>query len=152
MADRWDIAVYNQEDRLTLAVEVKNKLNTSAAWAAQLRRNILAHGTFPNAPYFLLAFPDRFYLWADTSRQPVMREPDYTIDARPLLRSYFQQMGVTPEEVSSQSLEFIVSSWLGKIVHAEPGDQAPDEVPQWLLESGLHQALAQGSFSHEVVA
>ncbi|MEQ9481150.1 hypothetical protein [Coleofasciculus sp. F4-SAH-05] len=36
---------------------------TSPDWAAQFRRNILAHGTFYKAPYFLMVFLDRFYLW-----------------------------------------------------------------------------------------
>jgi hypothetical protein len=53
----WDLAIYNRDGQLALVAEVKSKLNASAEWAAQFRRNILAHGTFPKAPYFLMAFP-----------------------------------------------------------------------------------------------
>ena len=152
MLDRWDIAVYNRDDQLALVVEVKNRLNTSPEWAARLRRNILAHGTFPKAPYFLLAFPDRFYLWTDTDGQFEVTDPNYTIDARPLLQPYFQQMGVTAAEVSSQSLEFIVSSWLGNIVHSGDLNNHAEPLPNWLAESGLQQAVAHGSLNYEVVA
>lgn len=52
----WDLAVENRNGQLTLVVEVKCKTHTSPQWAAQLRRNIFAHGTFPKAPYFLYEF------------------------------------------------------------------------------------------------
>ena len=65
MFPRADLALYNRDGQLIAVVEVKNKLGTSAIWAAQLRRNILAHGGFQNAPYFLLMTPDRIYLWKD---------------------------------------------------------------------------------------
>jgi hypothetical protein len=58
----WDLSVDNRDGQLALVVEVKRKTNASPEWAAKLRRNILAHGTFPKAPYFLMVFPDKFYL------------------------------------------------------------------------------------------
>src|SRR6516164_7075471 len=67
MSTRWDLTAYNRDSQLVLVVEVKSKLDATPKWAAQLRRNILAHGTFPNAPYFLMVFPDRFYLWKRSS-------------------------------------------------------------------------------------
>ncbi len=60
---RWDLSVGNRDGQLVLVVEVKSKTDASPEWAARLRHNILAHGTFPEAPYFLIVFPDRFYLW-----------------------------------------------------------------------------------------
>ncbi len=62
MSTRWDLAVYDSQHQLVLVVEVKSIAGASPEWAARLRRNILAHGTFPNAPFFLVALPDRFYL------------------------------------------------------------------------------------------
>ncbi len=57
MSAGWDLTTYDRDNKLALVVEVKSKLDATVSWAAQLRRNILAHGTFPNAPYFLMAFP-----------------------------------------------------------------------------------------------
>lgn len=107
---RWDLAVYNSNNQLVLVAEIKSKLNASPEWAARLLRNILAHGTFPKAPYFLVAFPDWFYLWTDADTRLDQNEPTYTIDARPILQPYFEQAGVSAEQISSQSLELIVAS------------------------------------------
>jgi hypothetical protein len=151
MSTRWDLAVFNRDDQLVLVVEVKNKLNTSPEWAARLRRNILAHGIFPNAPYFLMVFPDRFYLWtnADTKYEDV--EPTYTINARPILQPYFEQSGVTADQISGQSLELIVASWLGELIHSDKTPEELSESQQWLIDSGLYAAVAGGRLGHEVV-
>jgi hypothetical protein len=149
MSTNWDLATYDRDNRLVLVVEVKSKLDAPPAWAARLRRNILAHGIFPNAPYFLIVFPDRFYLWknTDVNQEPI--EPTYVIDARPVLQPYFDQAGITADQVSGQSLELIIASWLNEIMHA-----APDEIDasqQWLIDSGLYTAVFGGSLDQEVL-
>lgn len=55
-------ATYDRDNQLVLLVEVKSKLGAPPEWAARLRRHLLAHGTCPNAQYFPMVFPDRFYL------------------------------------------------------------------------------------------
>jgi hypothetical protein len=151
-AARWDIAIYNRDNQLVVVVEVKTKLNASPEWASQLRRNIFAHGIFAKAPYFLMVFPDRFYLWTDTAEQLDTSEPTYTIDARPILESYFEQAGVSANEITGQSLELIVASWLGKVIHSEKLPEEFEESHRWLIESGLYTAIAGGHFDHEAVA
>jgi hypothetical protein len=149
MSDRWDLAAYDQNNQLILAVEVKSKLNVPPEWAARLRRNILAHGTFPNAPYFLMAFPDRFYLWRNTVSNQEAIEPTYVVDARPILQPYFEQAGIRADLISGQSLELIIASWLNELIH-----KASDELDasqQWLVESGLHGAVFGGSLNPEVL-
>jgi hypothetical protein len=42
-----DLALYDRDGQLTAVAEVKNKVGTSREWAARLRRNILAHWTYP---------------------------------------------------------------------------------------------------------
>lgn len=133
-------------------VEVKRKTNVSPEWAAKLRRNILAHGTFPKAPYFLIVFPDKFYLWTDAEAHLDQSEPTYTIDARPILESYFKRAGVTPDQISGQSLELIISSWLGEIIHSEKLPENVASSQRWLIESGLYAALAGGNFEREAAA
>jgi hypothetical protein len=149
MSTRWDLTAYNRDNQLVLVVEVKSKLGATPQWAAQLRRNILAHGTFPNAPYFLMVFPDRFYLWKNTKSNHELIEPTYVIDARPILQPYFEQAGIIADQVSGQSLELIVASWLGEVMHKTSDELAASQ--QWLIDSGLYGAIVGGSLDHEVV-
>ncbi|HEY9749654.1 MAG TPA: hypothetical protein V6C63_13300 [Allocoleopsis sp.] len=146
----WDLSVTDRNGQLALVVEAKRKINASPEWAARLRRNILAHGTFPKAPYFLMVFPDRFYLWTNVEAHLEQSEPTYTIDARPILQPYFEQAGVTAEQISGQSLELIVASWLGEIMHSE--QPLENQAQRWLVDSGLYAALADGRFEREMAA
>lgn len=145
----WDFSVDNRNGQLALVVEVKSKINASPEWAARLRRNILAHGTFPKAPYFLIVFPDKFYLWTDAGVHLDQSEPTYTIDARSILQPYFEQAGVTADQISGQSFELIVASWLEEIIYSEKSPEDVDESQRWLVDSGLYAALAGGKFEHE---
>jgi hypothetical protein len=149
---RWDLSVDNRNGQLTLVVEVKRKTNVSPEWAAKLRRNILAHGTFPKAPYFLMVFPDKFYLWSNAEAYQEQSEPTYTIDASPILQPYFERAGVAPDQISGVSLELIVTSWLGEIIHANQLPENIDASQQWLIESGLYAALVGGKLEHEAAA
>ena len=148
----WDLAVDNRNGQLALVVEIKCKTNVSPEWAAKLRRNILAHGTFPKAPYFLMVFPDKFYLWSDVGAFQEQSEPSYMIDASPILQPYFERAGVMADQISKQSLELIVASWLGEIIHSEKPPEALDDSRRWLIDSGLYAALVGGKFQHEAAA
>ncbi|PSB18730.1 hypothetical protein C7B65_14520 [Phormidesmis priestleyi ULC007] len=146
----WDLSVHSRNGQLVLVVEVKSKLNTSPEWAARLRRNILAHGTFPKAPYFLMTFPDRFYLWTDAHLQLDQVPPTYTIDASPILQPYFEQVGITPEQISGQSFELIISSWLREIIYGEKPTETIEQSQGWLIDSGLYDALTGGKVNGAV--
>ncbi|MEB3355954.1 MAG: hypothetical protein VKK04_04455 [Synechococcales bacterium] len=148
----WDLSVNNRSGQLTLAVEVKRKTDVTPEWAARLRRNILAHGTLPKAPYFLMVFPDKLYLWAGADAAQDQSQPTYTIDASPILQPYFERAGVAPDQISGESFELIVESWLSEIVHANQRPEGIGDTQQWLLESGLYAALAGGEVEHEAAA
>jgi hypothetical protein len=98
-----------------------------------------------------MVFPDRFYLWTDADAQSEQSEPTYTIDARPILQSYFEGAGVTAEQISDQSLELIIESWLWQIIHSEKSPEDIDESQQWLVNSGLYNAVVGGKFKYEAV-
>jgi hypothetical protein len=146
------LSVDNRNGQLALVVEVKRKTNVSPEWAAKLRRNILAHGIFPKAPYFLMVFPDKFYLWSNAEAYQDQSEPTYTIDASPILQPYFERAGVTADQISGASLELVVTSWIGEIIHSNQLPENIDASQQWLIESGLYAALAGGKFEHEAAA
>lgn len=149
---RWDLSVDNCNGQLTLVVEVKSKTNVSPEWAAKLRRNILAHGTFPKAPYFLMVFPDKFYLWSNAEAYQDQSEPTYTIDVSSILQPYFERAGVSADQISGASLELIIASWLGEIIHSNQLPENVDASQQWLIESGLYAALVGGKLEHEAAA
>jgi hypothetical protein len=149
---RWDLSIDNQKGQRALVVEVKRKTNVSSAWATNLRRNILAHGTFPMAPFFLMVFPDRFYLWANADSALDDSGPSYTIDATAILKPYFERAGVTAGNITDKSLELIVASWLGEIMYADRQPEILNSAQPWLIESGLYAALAGGRFEHEAAA
>lgn len=150
MSPRLDLAAYNRDDQLTLVVEVKKKQHASLDWVAQLHRNLLAHGTLPNSPFFLLALPDRFYLWKNNGKHYEVDKPNYAIDAEPVLRPYLERTGITVEQISSQSLELILTSWLNELVHKKLEELESSE--RWLVDSGLYDALVGGRLAYEIMA
>lgn len=150
MSTNLDLVGYDSDNQLALVVEVKKKQNASLDWATQLRRNILAHGTLPNTPFFLLALPDRFFLWKNGDKNHETSDPAYTIDAKPVLMPYLERAGVKAEQISHQSLEIIIAAWLSELAQKEPNQLDASE--RWLVESGLYAALVGGRLEHEVVA
>lgn len=109
-----------------LIAEAKNKRGTSTAWATQVHRNIRSHSTFW-APFFLLATPDRFYLWneAPSPESP----PSAAIDPSQLLQPYIQATGLPDTELGASGFELIVTTWLRELA-LQRGDST--EIPPQL--------------------
>jgi hypothetical protein len=146
---RADIAVYDPSGQLRLIAEVKRKPGASAGWAAQMRRNIVAHGLLPKTDYFLLALPDHFYLWRGEASSVGIRPPDYTIDPGPLLEPYLEKVGLPAESLGERSLVLVVAAWLGECLGTQKPENLPAESRQWLVESGLFEALRGGHLEIE---
>ena len=127
MARRTDIAVYSPDGTLRLAVEVKARPEASKAWAASTLRNLVVHGALPEVPYFMLALPDRFYLWKDPHFAPFGDqdfisdgiEPDYEIDTAHVLSHYLESVRTPLHEISEQGLELLAASWLSELMNTE---------------------------------
>ncbi len=140
-----DIAVYSPDHRLQLIVEVKGKTDATPQWAAQIRRNLLAHSTIPLTPFFLLAARDHFYLWRDGTAVLEAKLPDYVVDAHPIVAPYINNTPLKLERIGDSSLQLIMTSWLSLLVTSKlsPEDVEPDE--KWLFDSGLYDAIKEGS-------
>lgn len=152
MTNRWDIVIYDRNNQPALAVETKTRLGVSPAWARQFRANLAEDHNFPVARYFILAFPDKFYLWDDSDVATVVdRTPDYEIDARPLLRSYFEGAEIDPAKIHHSTFVLIFSSWLSAFVHSYTEDEIAD-MPAWMIDSQLYESIANGHFRQEVIA
>ena len=63
MAVRPDIVVRDPSGRAVLGVEVKARRGVDSGWAAQLRRNLLAHSPGVAAKYFMIVTSTDAYLW-----------------------------------------------------------------------------------------
>ncbi|MCP4106959.1 MAG: hypothetical protein GY749_15715 [Desulfobacteraceae bacterium] len=139
-----DIAVYNAVGQLALLTEVRNKLMTSSEWAAKLRRNILEHGSFPETPFFLLALPDRFYLWKNAGIVPEIVNPNYEIDPSPFLNPYYERSGLSLSDLSGQNFMIIISFWLNEIIISDIRPITFPSNQKWLTESGFLKAVTDG--------
>jgi len=146
---RIDLAIYDRSRQLVLTTEIKTMTGVSTEWASQLRRNILAHGGYPLAQYFLLATPDRFFLWVGENNTLKSTTPDFAEDAAEILRPYFIEFSTSPAEVSGFIFEQIVLRWLKSIMYPNFENS---EVPDWIAESGLSEAILEGDFSLEQAA
>jgi hypothetical protein len=145
-----DIAVYSPDDRLLLVVEVKNRQEASAAWAAKLRRNLLIHHALPAAQYFLLALPDRLYLWKNAST-PSEAPPDFVASTGDVLREYLGGWVDRPERIAEESLQIALTSWLQDIAGSARNPSEESEADRMLIESGLYEPIRNGAVATELV-
>ena len=132
-----------------LAVETKKKFNPSRDWAIQLRYNLLSRGVYPSTHFLLITLPEIFYLWAIP--EPFAREqgPSFIIDARPILKPYFDKVQVTPTALSGSSFELIIGLWLNDLLDSDLAVDKIDKQLTWLIQSGLYQAIHGGHVEHE---
>ena len=144
MIQRPDIAVYSPDNRLQLVVEVKSKLGATAAWAANMRRNLFAHSVVPYSPYFLLALPDYFYLWKNPISAIDIKPPDYEANSKRILEPYLHNSSHHLDTMSEYSFELIINSWLNKLVNANLTRETAGPHEAWLFDSGLYDAINHG--------
>lgn len=154
-----DIAVYAQDNTLKLVVEAKNRPGAPSSWAARMLRNLLVHGMIANAPYYLLALPDVFYLWKTPNLSALNSrghdgdevKPDFEIEAAEALAPYLERVPFSPDNVSEHGLELLISSWLTDLIDdlgLSTGATSPDL--GWLFDSGLYEAIRGGRVATEV--
>jgi hypothetical protein len=149
----FDFVLHSRDQRLTTLVEVKSKPNTSASWAAQLRRNRLAHGqSSPRGDFLLLVTPDRLYLWKEADADSARLMPSFEADARPLFAPYFQRAGVSASVASPHAFELVVAAWLGDLVRGADSPEKLSAEQPWLIESGLLDAVTGGQIEYATAA
>jgi hypothetical protein len=136
-----DLVAYDQLGQPILLAEVKSTHGTSNEWAARFRRNLLARGTLPPAPFFLIATPDHMYFWRQQDPTSKEEPPQFTMDATHELKPYFDRFKQTPEKTGGQALELILFSWLRDLARSGQSRAKEDPSLRWLSESGLLDAL-----------
>ncbi len=146
-----DIVVYDRNGQIVLIIEIKKKLGASSEWATKWRRNILSHGSLPDAKFFMTVLPDRFYLWKDAGNLPELVEPTFEIDAKPILKPYFDESGTFPEKITPQGFELIIAAWLNSLLRFNTLLNQKSDTPKWMIQSGLSEAVNGGYLDYEVI-
>lgn len=149
MSQIADFIAYSPDGQIALIAEAKGRMNRSRSWATQLRRNMLAYGGVPNSRFFLLALPDRLFLWKDAGNAPDLVEPTYEVDAIPFFQPYYAAAKVSPDQLTAQSFELIVTFWLNELVHSGASANMAEPQRRFLTESGLLDAIKGGSLAVE---
>lgn len=140
---RFDFAMYDPSEKLVAVFEAKAKAGTTPKWAAEYRRNLLAHYGPVSAEYFGLITPESLYLWRGHQSGEEVVEPDVVID----LRGQFAGiLGGTVSTLSPPAFELLVSSWLNRITEAENGED------DTLTAVGLRDAVRGGHITAQAAA
>jgi hypothetical protein len=148
MNPTWDLMAYDKNGQLVLSVDIRKSPTASPEWAAELRKNILAHGIYPVTPYFLVALPDKFFLWKNGDAADPASKPTYVIDAVPIVESYLKGSNYTANDIDRSTFELILAAWLDGLVYHDRSREDIKAEARWLLESGLYDALDGGSFAY----
>jgi hypothetical protein len=140
----YDVAAYGRDGNLAVVGETKVRLSTNTQWAASLRSNIVEDDSALRARFFLLALPDRLYLWPGDA--PADALPT-VVDAGEVFGPYFKMLGVEPSQIQPAAFENIVSWWLSDLTRTDPA-----KVSRELRNSGFVDAIAGGRISRELAA
>lgn len=149
MSVQPDVKVFDTSGNFVLAVEIKNKRGTNVEWASKMRRNLMVHGLVGAPQYFLLALPDRFYLWRDNDYRD-LEPPEYEIDPLPLFKPYVGSTDEYLQNLSGEGFELLVVAWLSELL--QTSELPENEKTSWLIESGLFEAIQRGHMVSEVMA
>jgi hypothetical protein len=143
-----DLAVLDSFQRLILTVETKKKFGVSEKWAAETRRNLVAHGFYPLATYFLLVTPEKFFLWSQDSNTLNETLPDFVADANETLKPYLKELGFNIKQIDSRTFEDVVAHWLKyDVIYSTDKKQ----LPEWLVKAGLAEKIVNGTLLLEPV-
>jgi hypothetical protein len=144
-----DVVAYDRSGTIRLLVEVKRKIGATPDWAAQMRRNLLAHAAVPAAEYFLLVTSEHIFLWANRAGSLEPTAPDYSCATEAALKPYIGDLGLGLGGLTDASLELAVGNWLTEITRGFDPAAYPDDVQRLLRDSHLGNALVGGRVRYE---
>jgi hypothetical protein len=148
-----NILVYDTRRNLTLTVVTKNVPGKSSEWAALMRHNFYTdeNAPLPNAPFFLLALADHFYLWKNVENRGEVK-PTYNMNPLFAIEPYFDKTHHSLADLNRESFELVVGFWLSSITLAYEKNDICTAEPrwrsepnhEWLFGSGLFDAIKRG--------
>lgn len=140
-----DFVGYDSRGEVVLLAEAKARRGTSISWAAELRKNILSHGTLPESQFFLIVTPDRIYVWKGRAQGENERWPDAVLNAEEILAPYLHRIGRSAGELGGEAFEYVVLYWLAELSISRP-DVVADER---LRDSGFLDAMKNVRIEHQ---
>lgn len=148
MAQIADIAVFNTKRKLILLAEVKTKIDSSKEWAIELHKTLRMYEKIQEIDYFLLALPDRIYVWDEGMSESDDSPPTYEFDGQTILQPYFDKVGVSAETIKKPTFELIVGEWLqglssGRNGNAELLQQSAPQLLDELRNSQIEYEAAE---------
>lgn len=142
-----DILVRDAAGEIVLAVEVKARRGVDEGWAAQLRRNLHAHGVAPRARFFMIVTADKTYLWRDREDPLIGSDlPDAVAATSELIGG--ELIGRGP--LDGRALELLTSSWLTALTAVDDPVQLRETSRPFLVDTGLFDALRDAAVAFEV--
>lgn len=148
---RHDIVAEGPAGDVRLIVETKAKQGTNEDWATAFHFT-LATAWNEKAPlYFLLALPDKFYLWDPETSHLAVR-PKYVADSAAVLGPYLESIGSRKARVSSMAFELAVQAWMQDLIQRLARNEKPAESETWVEQSGLGDVLRGAHLVYESAA
>jgi hypothetical protein len=101
---------------------------------------MLSHGLLPSSKYFLIATPERLYLWRQEQPNGAEAPPEVTADAEQIFQPYFERLEQQPSKIGPEAFEYLVLAWLTDIARSGDGGTSDrnlmrdDSSSQWLTE------------------
>lgn len=144
-----DIAVFSKDRRPILVVEVKD----STAYivpqaAADLRRNLLAHGLLADVPFFMLATAVQVFLWPkDVAPDD---RPQFSAATKSVLDAYGSKRPMPEKSRRGGALEIVTFSWLSDLASEVRAPSADSDADRMILESGLYDQIKGGAADFDV--
>ncbi len=140
-----DLAVFSANGQLQLVAEVKNRVDATPDWAARMRLNLVEYSDMPEAPFFLLALPDHFYLWHDVMPRNTLAYPQYDLNPAPMLAPYLGDTSRSAATMSESGLLLAVSAWLSDLVVSSLDRREVGPDLMWLFDSMLYDTIKGGT-------
>lgn len=140
---RPDLALYSPEGTLQMVGEVKRSRDNSATAAASIRRNLLAHGAVPNAPFFLVFLSERLFLWKNLEEK-VDSPPNLSATIVDVLQDYLGERASDPHNLGGESLEIALTAWFRDLATATRTPKQGSEADKVIVDSGLYSLLRRG--------
>jgi hypothetical protein len=119
---RYDFAVYDDHGRLSAVLEAKRRFGTSSSSARAWHSTLIENMDQPADATVVLITPEHIYGWRPGAGAAA--EPDWTLDAAPLLAPYFARLKIPVGEVHPHVFEQIVGMWLRDVVQGVLPDVA----------------------------
>jgi hypothetical protein len=141
----YDFAIYDAAGRLAALLEAKRRFGRDASWARAWHEAVVESTDRPADANVVLITPDRIYAWRRGAAASA--NPDWTLDAAPLLAPYFARLKIPVAEVHPHVFDEIVGLWLRDVVRGdlpEGGDAVEAQ--------GLLDALRGGEVVQQVAA